>query len=35
MGQTCVLVKWDNGVITHLPNSALKRSIPIGGSRMV
>uniref|UniRef100_A0A1I8B2S9 BTB_2 domain-containing protein n=1 Tax=Meloidogyne hapla TaxID=6305 RepID=A0A1I8B2S9_MELHA len=35
IGQTCVLVKWDNGVVTHLPNSALKRAIPIGGGRMV
>nr|CAD2122211.1 unnamed protein product [Meloidogyne enterolobii] len=35
LGQTCVLVKWDNGVTIHLPNSALKRAIPIGGGRMV
>uniref|UniRef100_A0A915M9I2 MADF domain-containing protein n=1 Tax=Meloidogyne javanica TaxID=6303 RepID=A0A915M9I2_MELJA len=34
LGQTCVLVKWDNGVTIHLPNSALKRAIPIGGGRM-
>lgn len=31
IGQTCVLIKWDNGVITHLPNSAVKRTIPIDG----
>ena len=31
IGQTCVLVKWDNGAITHLPNTAVKRSIPVDG----
>ena len=33
IGQTCVLIKWDNGVCTHLPNSAVKRTIPIEGKK--
>ncbi|KAI3415818.1 hypothetical protein GPALN_005394 [Globodera pallida] len=31
IGQNCVLIKWDNGVLTHLPNSAVKRTIPVEG----
>jgi hypothetical protein len=31
IGATCVQVKWDNGALTHLPNTAVKRTIPIEG----